>query len=112
MAIKKISESFQSISIAITVAPTARNGARTTSRISMATASWSWFTSPTMRVISDGTPTRSSSAWERLLIFWNRSRRRAVPTPCEATEAKYWQVRELASPTTPSSTITPPMRRT
>ena len=112
MAARKMSESFQSISSAITVAPTARNGARTTSRMSMATASWSWLTSPTMRVMSDGVPIRSSSAWERLLIFRNRSRRSAVPTPWEATDAKYWQVSELASPTTPSSTMTPPMRRT
>ena len=53
---KKINASFQSMMTAITVAPITRNGARTTSRISMATASFIWFTSLVIRVIREGVP--------------------------------------------------------
>ena len=67
-AIKKINDSRQSSITAITAAPITRNGARTTRRISIATASWSWLTSLVIRVISEGVPIWSISPWERLLI--------------------------------------------
>ena len=61
-ATKKINDIFRSRSIAITMAPAARNGARITKRISMATACCIWFTSLVKRVIRDGVPNLSTSA--------------------------------------------------
>ena len=104
--------SFQSSSSAITVAPMTRNGARTTRRMSMATASCNWFTSLVMRVISDGVPIWSISPWERVLMCWNISERSTVPKPWLARAAQYWQISAQPRPTSPSSTITPPMRST
>ena len=63
-----ISDSFTSISIAMTIAPTAINGARVTSRINMATACCVWLISAVSLVISDGVENLSSSAYEKVLM--------------------------------------------
>ncbi|MNN99740.1 hypothetical protein D3C81_2194670 [compost metagenome] len=62
VAASRISDSRKSRIIDMMIAPIQINGARTTSRISMATASCSWFTSFVIRLISEGVPKMSSSA--------------------------------------------------
>ena len=106
------SDSFRSMVIAMMMPPMHKKGARITRRISIATAYCSWLTSPVTRLISDGVPKRSSSAWDRVPIFANTALRSPVPNPCEVTEATYWHTSAHSRPTVTIPSMMPPMRST
>ena len=112
VAIRNTTDSFKSSSIAMITAPMARNGARTTRRMSMATASWSWLTSLMRRVLKEAVPNRSSSACDSLLIWAYSSRRTSVPYPWEAFAAKYWQTSVEPKQTMLAPKIRPPIFKT
>ena len=65
---RNTSDRCRSMRMAMITAPMTRKGARTTRRISMATAVCSWLMSEVMRVMSVGVPKRSSSRQDRVLM--------------------------------------------
>ena len=111
-AAKKISDSLRLIVIAMTSEPAMMNGARVSRRIIIATDCCTMLVSLVMRVISEGVPSLSSSACERVLMCAKSARRILVPTPCDALEAKYWVNIALDQPSTASSTSSPPIAHT
>lgn len=58
---KNMSESFKSMIIAMTIAPTAMKGARKTRRMNIATPCWHWLTSAVSLVMSEVVENLSSS---------------------------------------------------
>ena len=49
-------------------------------------------------LIRDGVPKSSISLYEKVPIFLKISFLRVVPNPCEAIDAKYWQVKHDITP--------------
>lgn len=97
------------IVIAITIEPITINGALVSRRIAIATDCWTWLVSYVIRVISDGVPSLSNSAWESSLMCKNKSRRSLVPTPWDAFDARYWHTSALQRPTVARITSIPPI---
>ena len=92
---------------AIITEPIIMKGARTTSLMSMATATCSWFMSPESLVKSEGVPKSSNCSGERALICLNSAFLTSVPKPCEQREANIWHTRAKHSPAVQVRAISP-----
>ena len=106
---RKKSASLASMVKAITMAPSTKNGERITSRIIIATESCAWLMSLVMRVMSEGVPSLSSSAWEKRLICRKKALRSSVPNPWEQRAAQYWQISAHMSPNAPKKNSNTPI---